>query len=83
MRSIAEPSSRSEERLGTAHGERERSSARRTEFVRASSQPAEMNSIWYDSRRNLIAAGVLPRSHRHLAERGEPRAFPGFVPDPW
>jgi hypothetical protein len=75
--------SQRDERLGTGHGERERSHARRTEFVRASTQPAEVNSIWYDSRRNLIASGVLPRPHRHLADREEPRAFPGFVPDPW
>lgn len=76
-------SGRSERRLGTGHGEREYSGARRTEFARASSRPAEVITIWYDSRRNLVAAGILPRSHRHYADRSEPRAFPGFVPDPW
>jgi hypothetical protein len=74
---------RSEEKLGTGHGEREWSHARRTEFVRASSQPAEVNAIWYDSRRNLVAAGILPPPYRHYADRGDARPFPGFVPDPW
>ncbi len=74
---------RNEQRLGTGHGERERSGARRTEFERASSRPIEVNTIWYDSRRNLIAAGILPRPYRHYADRSAPRAFPGFVPDPW
>ena len=74
---------RSEEKLGTGHGEREWSHARQTEFVRASSQPAEVNAIWYDSRRNLIAAGILPPPYRHYAEHGDARPFPGFVPDPW
>lgn len=74
---------RSEEKLGTGHGEREWSHARQTQFVRASSQPAEVNAIWYDSRRNLVAAGILPPPHRHYADRGDARPFPGFVPDPW
>jgi hypothetical protein len=74
---------RSEEKLGTGHGEREWSHARRTEFVRASSQPSEVNAIWYDSRRNLVAAGILPPPYRHYADRGDARPFPGFVPDPW
>lgn len=74
---------RSEEKLGTGHGEREWSQARQTQFVRASSQPAEVNTIWYDSRRNLIAAGILPPPYRHYVDRGDARPFPGFVPDPW
>lgn len=74
---------RSEEKLGTGHGEREWSHARQTQFVRASSQPAEVNAIWYDSRRNLVAAGILPPPYRHYADRGDARPFPGFVPDPW
>jgi hypothetical protein len=74
---------RSQEKLGTGHGEREWSHARQTRFVRASSQPAEVNAIWYDSRRNLVAAGILPPPYRHYADRGDARPFPGFVPDPW
>lgn len=74
---------RSEEKLGTGHGEREWSQARRTEFVRSTPNPVEVNAIWYDSRRNLIAAGILPPPYRHYADRGDARPFPGFVPDPW
>jgi hypothetical protein len=73
---------RSQDKLGTGHGEREWSNARQTQFVRASSQPTEVNAIWYDSRRNLVAAGVLPPPYRHYADRGDARPFPGFVPDP-
>ena len=73
----------SREKLGTGHGEREWSSARNTQFVRASSQPIEVNAIWYDSRRNLVAAGILPRHPRHYAQQQDARPFPGFVPDPW
>ena len=75
--------SEADKRLGTGHGEREWSYARSTEFVRASRQPAEINAIWYDSRRNLVAAGILPRPPRHYADQGDARPFPGFVPDPW
>lgn len=74
---------RSEEKLGTGHGEREWSQARQTEVVRASTQPVEINAIWYDSRRNLVAAGILPPPYREYAEHGDARPFPGFVPDPW
>lgn len=67
--------------LGTGHGERERSLARNTQFQRSSRNPVQVSTIYYDSRRNLIAAGVLPGPRpRHYA--GGPRAFPGFVPDP-
>lgn len=69
--------------LGTGHGEREWSSARSTQFVRASSSPSEVNAVWYDSRRNLMAAGIIPDPQRRHADRGDSRPFPGFVPDPW
>ena len=71
-----------EDRLGTAHGERERSVTRRTEFERLSREPQDVVEINYDSYPNLVAAGVIPRP------QPEPRAFPqderrrGFVPDP-
>jgi hypothetical protein len=62
--------------LGTGHGRSETSHARRVEFERATEQPAETIVIHYDSRRNLVAMGVI-------RERGRlPRPFPGFVPDP-
>jgi len=67
------------EKLGTGHGEREASEVTWTDFRRASANPSELLSIYYDSRANLIARGIIPgRSH------AEPNPFPGFrfVPDP-
>ena len=69
-----------EESLGTGHGEREYSSATYTTFERESSHPSEVDSIWYDSQRNLVARGVIP-APRPIAK--EPQPFPNtFVPDP-
>ena len=69
------------ERLGTAHGQREWSVSTRTAFERLSSSPQAVVEIAYDSLPNLIAAGVVPRPIARV------RAFPGedgrgFVPDP-
>ncbi len=64
------------EKLGTGHGEREHSPIGRTSFERATSQPAEIVQVRYDSHANLVASGVIaPR-------RVVPDPFPGFVPDP-
>lgn len=68
--------------LGTGHGRREYSPARRVEFERASRRPDQRVVIRYDRRENLVAMGVLPRPGR---PRREPDPFPGalgFVPDP-
>ncbi|MEH6460155.1 hypothetical protein [Chitinimonas sp. JJ19] len=67
--------------MGTGHGEIEDSQARRTRFERASTQPSDRLALRYDSRRNLVAAGVIP-GRRH--QRDEPNPFPqeGFTPDP-
>jgi hypothetical protein len=66
--------------IGTAHGQREHSQVNQTHFERASRHPAEIVSLRYDRRENLIALGVIashPMRPRH------PRPFPGgFVPDP-
>lgn len=71
-----------DERLGTGHGRRLDSGARYTEFERASDSPDEVIRIYYDSRKNLIARGIIPRPSWRLAER-VPDPFPaGFVPDP-
>jgi hypothetical protein len=71
-----------EQELGTGHGQREHSAVRYTEFERASSQPDEVISIYYDSYRNLAARGIVPE-HDHYAQPREPQAFPRFfVPDP-
>lgn len=59
-------------KLGTGHGRREHSPAYYVHFKRASRTPVETITLYYDSRRNLLARGVLR----------EPRPFPGFVPDP-
>lgn len=68
-----------EEKLGTGHGDREASAASWTDFRRASEYPSELISIYYDSRANLIARGIVPG-----AQRAEPNPFPGFrfTPDP-
>lgn len=72
---------RSDSRLGAGHGHRESSPARYVDFRRASHTPDETIVIYYDSRRNLIAQGVLPE-HSQYAQR-RPQPFPdGFVPDP-
>ncbi|HEY2395751.1 MAG TPA: hypothetical protein VGH81_07230 [Rudaea sp.] len=69
-----------EETLGTGHGARESSYASYTTFERAGSSPDEVESIWYDSYRNLVARGVIPQP-RPIAV--EPQPFPNrFVPDP-
>ena len=66
------------ERLGTGYGRNESSPARHTHFERASSTPEEVVTIYYDSRTNLIARGVIRETQWR-----EPQAFPGqFVRDP-
>ncbi len=70
-----------EQRLGTGHGRGEYSAAYETSFERQNDTPDEVISIWYDSRRNLVAQGVIPET-RQYAQR-QPNPFPGgFVPDP-
>lgn len=67
------------ERLGTGHGERLNDATRYTDFRRASEAPAEVLTIYYDSRENLMARGIIPRTPRPW----HPQPFPGgFVPDP-
>ncbi|HZP66591.1 MAG TPA: hypothetical protein VFB32_09800 [Rudaea sp.] len=74
----ARPVPKPEESLGTGHGAREASFASYTTFERAGSRPDEVDSIWYDSYRNLVARGVVPQPVPR-----EPQAFPNpFVPDP-
>jgi hypothetical protein len=67
-------------KLGTGHGERLDSQVTYTAFERATEEPDCVIRIFYDSRRNLVAQGVIPP--RHYA-RNVPDPFPaGFVPDP-
>lgn len=70
---------RAESSIGTGHGRREHAPAVRVTFERASSAPAELITIYYDSHANLLARGVI-RDPVQVAPR--PRPFPGFVPDP-
>ena len=68
--------------LGTGHGRDEQSYVTRVAFERASTSPADVFTVRYDRRDNLIAMGVLPAPA--YAQR-EPDPFPGrlrFVPDP-
>ena len=67
--------------LGTAHGDRRYDPARQVAFERASRRPEQVDSLFYDSRANLVAAGII-RPHRR-DYGGLPDPFPiGFVPDP-
>ena len=71
-------------KLGTGHGVREASYVEYTDFQRASSSPNEIVRIRYDSRQNLVALGIIPRT---TTLAGDPNPFPGsplphFVPDP-
>ncbi len=64
--------------LGTGYGRNEDSRATRVAFERATSTPAEVLSVRYDSYANLVAMGVLPRT---IARAPDP--FPGgFVQPP-
>jgi hypothetical protein len=72
-----------ESKLGTGHGDRESSPAQYVDFRRAASTPDETIVIYYDSRRNLVAQGVLPHKERPWMADRRPDPFPsGFVPDP-
>ncbi len=80
--SRAAGATREEERLGTGHGRRLDSGAVYTSFERASETPDEVIRIYYDSRRNLVARGIIPNDRGHYAWQ-QPDPFPdGFVPDP-
>jgi hypothetical protein len=70
---------RDDSRLGTGHGRNEHSPAVHVTFDRATSAPAEVIALYYDSRANLVARGVI-REPFQVAPT--PRPFPGFVPDP-
>lgn len=68
-------------RLGTGHGRSEYSAASYTSFRRASSRPDETVTFYYDSRRNLVAQGIIPAHEKYAGQMPQP--FPNsFVPDP-
>jgi hypothetical protein len=71
--------------LGTGHGRSETSYVTQVTFERATRQPAELLSVRYDRRGNLVAMGVLPPPPPACAGR-TPSPFPGslrFAPDPY
>jgi len=80
----AAPHAQEEARLGTGHGRRETSPVREVAFERASSAPAEMIALYYDSYRNLVARGVIREPQTPVAPLPQP--FPGagvrFAADP-
>jgi len=71
-------------KLGTGHGERERSLVEFVDFQRQDAQPAEVIRIRYDSLENLLARGIIRRPPHRPTSAPEP--FPAerahFVPDP-
>lgn len=70
-------------RLGTAHGQRETSVVTQTTFRRLQAQPNEVISIRYDSRENLIAAGIIRAPVRQQMPNAFPQSdAPSYVPDP-
>lgn len=70
-----------EDRLGTGHGRSEAAPARHVGFERATREPAEVVTIYYDRYENLLARGIVPRTARPRP-LPLPHPFPGFVPDP-
>ena len=75
----AAPAPAAEARLGTGHGERIADRAGHTDFQRRGIQPDEVITLYYDSRANLMARGIIPGAPRS----GHPNPFPGgFVADP-
>lgn len=68
--------------LGTGHGARRDSRVSRTAFERASTTPDAVVRIYYDSRRNLVARGVVPPNPPVARRRPDPFPAGGFVPDP-
>jgi hypothetical protein len=69
--------------LGTGHGRDEASRVTLVAFERASVSPAEVVTIQYDRRENLVALGVVPPVPPRYSQ-SEPNPFPGirFTPDP-
>ena len=78
------PALRRQERIGTGHGERERSDVTYTSFRRASPNPSEVLTIHYDSQENLIARGIIPGVPPMVGANPFPNAVlqGRFVPDP-
>lgn len=59
--------------IGTGYGRRETSFARAVNFERATTAPEEVVTIYYDSRENLIARGII---RENFWPKREPQPFP-------
>lgn len=68
--------STAEAQLGTGHGRHETSQAYYTSFDRATSAPAEIITLYYDSHANLVARGI------RRAAAGGAATVPGFCSGP-
>lgn len=78
---LAKAAPQTRQELGTGHGDRRHDPVSRTDFIRASTRPTQITSLYYDDTRSLIARGIIP-AHRPTGRR-TPEAFPtGFVADP-
>jgi len=77
----ARAESSADARMGTGHGRQEYSPATHVTFERATSSPAEVITLYYDSHANLLARGII-RDPVQVAPLPRPRPFPGFAPDP-
>jgi hypothetical protein len=58
---------------GTVFGQRLESHVGTTTFERATTEPAEIHVVYYDTTENLIARGILPAD-------GGPNPFPASKP---
>ena len=70
--------------IGTGHGRHETSHAYYVQFDRATSAPAETIALYYDTRANLVARGII-RDGIPVAPYPQPfpaHPIPAFVPDP-
>jgi len=79
-----QPSPMPAPKLGTGHGARESSVVSHTSFARLQSQPDEVIRIRYDSRENLVAAGVIrdPVAHTPFPDPFPQSGNTPYVPDP-
>ena len=81
--SLAKDKRAESKKLGTGHGQVESSYVTEVAFERASTRPAEVISIYYDSYKNLVAQGVIkPQARKPMAKPFMDEANDGFVPDP-
>ncbi|MBS0462155.1 MAG: hypothetical protein JSS41_06745 [Proteobacteria bacterium] len=74
---------RTQQQIGTGHGERTWSPISHTDFERLSQTPQQVTQIWYDTPQALAARGIMPRWYPRPPRNDAPQAFPvGYVPDP-